>query len=269
MEYRRRQCGVRAAFREDALEIFGLAGAAGCDDGDVRDFGDGAGQLTIETGLDAVGIHGREQDFACSQNLALQRPLHGIDAFVVTASAGEDVPPSGSIATRIDGKNHRLRAKFLAQFGNQLGTAHSCGIDAHLFGARQQDAARVRHRSDAAPDRERYENLTRGAGDDVRHDVAGIARRGDVEEDQFVGALLVVAIRELYRVARVAQTDEMHAFDDTASGDVEARDDPFGQHGQSSTKLRTMPRPSGPDFSGWNCTPKTLFDSSAAVNGTV
>jgi hypothetical protein len=32
-----------------------------------------------------------------------------------------------------------------------------------------------------------------------------------------------------------------------------------------STKFRTILNPTGPDFSGWNCTPKTLSASSAAV----
>ena len=51
---------------------------------------------------------------------------------------------------------------------------------------------------------------------------------GDVEEDQFVGAVAVVAVGKFDRVAGVAQVDEVDAFDDAAAGDVETGDDAFG-----------------------------------------
>ena len=53
-----------------------------------------------------------------------------------------------------------------------------------------------------------------------------VGARGDVEEDQLVGALGVVARRLLHRIARVAQRLEVHAFHHPAAGDVEAGDDP-------------------------------------------
>ena len=59
-----------------------------------------------------------------------------------------------------------------------------------------------------------------------------VAGRGDVEEGEFVGALLVVAARDLDRIAGVAQLDEVDALDDAAVGDVEAGNDAFGErHG--------------------------------------
>jgi hypothetical protein len=75
----------------------------------------------------------------------------------------------------------------------------------------------------------------RGAGfDDVQDDVALVGRGRDVEEGHLVGPLLVVAARDLDRVAGIAQIDEIGALDDTAGGHVEAGDDAFGQaHVQS------------------------------------
>ena len=49
---------------------------------------------------------------------------------------------------------------------------------------------------------------------------------GDVEEGQLVGALGVVEPGELDGVAGVAELLEVHALDDAAAVDVEARDDP-------------------------------------------
>ena len=56
--------------------------------------------------------------------------------------------------------------------------------------------------------------------------------RADVEERELVGALLVVAPRDLDRIAGIAQVDEVDALDDAAVGDVEAGDDALGEaHG--------------------------------------
>ena len=60
--------------------------------------------------------------------------------------------------------------------------------------------------------------------------VALVAGRGDVEEGELVGALLVVARGDLDRIAGVPQLDEVDALDDTAGGDVEAGNDSLGEH---------------------------------------
>jgi len=49
---------------------------------------------------------------------------------------------------------------------------------------------------------------------------------GDVEEHQLVGAGGVIGPRLLHRIASVAEGDELHAFDDAAVLDVQARYDP-------------------------------------------
>ena len=54
----------------------------------------------------------------------------------------------------------------------------------------------------------------------------GLVAGGDVEEDELVGALGVVAGGLLDRVARVAQRLEVDALHHPAAGDVEAGDDP-------------------------------------------
>ena len=63
-----------------------------------------------------------------------------------------------------------------------------------------------------------------GAGDHVDHGVASVTGRGDIEEHQFVGALLVIARGEFHGIAGVAQVDEVHAFDHASAGDIQARD---------------------------------------------
>ena len=92
-------------------------------------------------------------------------------------------------------------------------------------------------RADAAADRERDEHLLGHAGGHLDGGVAGVGRRGDVEEHELVGALGVVAGRQLDRVAGVDEVDEVHALDDAAVVDVEARDDAGGLHASAAHRL--------------------------------
>ena len=81
----------------------------------------------------------------------------------------------------------------------------------------------------AAADRQRNEHLRRHRFDDRQDQVALVGGRGDVEEGEFVGALIVVAARDLDRIARVAQFEKVDAFDDAAGGHVETGDDAFSE----------------------------------------
>ena len=67
-----------------------------------------------------------------------------------------------------------------------------------------------------------------------------LARRGDVEEDELVGALGVVARGQLDGVAGVAQVDEVRALDDAAGVDVQARDDALEVHQRSALVERGL-----------------------------
>src|SRR6185312_3869737 len=256
--------GVGFTIRQDFGKVFGLSRSARGDHRNPCRSRDGAGKCAVEAGLDAVGVHRSEQDFTGSEGFAACCPFDRIDAFVVASAAGIDVPFAGSMPSRVDRQDDSLRAELLAELGDECGPADGGGIDRDLVRARHENLPGVGGGADASSDGKRDEDLARGAGDDARHDGAAIAGGRNVKKDELVGALLVVAIGELDGVSGVAEVDEVDAFDDASGGDVEAGDDSTRQHG-SSTKLRTIARPSGPDFSGWHCTPKTLPDSRIAV----
>ena len=78
---------------------------------------------------------------------------------------------------------------------------------------------------DAAADGERDEDLLRAAADHLHGGRAALVGGGDVEEGQLVGALGVVEPGQLDGVTGVAELLEVHALDDAAAVDVEARDD--------------------------------------------
>src|SRR3546814_9000439 len=79
---------------------------------------------------------------------------------------------------------------------HQLRAGHGGGVDRHLVGAGPQQAPGVVDGADAATDREGDEDLLGGAAGHLQDRVALVGRRGDVEEDDLVGALAVVARSE-------------------------------------------------------------------------
>jgi hypothetical protein len=61
------------------------------------------------------------------------------------------------------------------------------------------------------------------------HDGLPVVGAGsDVKEGNFVGPLLVLAPRHLYRIASVTDIDELDAFDHATGVHVETGDDTFG-----------------------------------------
>jgi hypothetical protein len=115
-------------------------------------------------------------------------------------------------------------------FSDASRVGHGGRVEADLVGPGIEQAPNVVNAAHAAAHGEGDEHL-RGHGlDHVQDQVAAVGGGGDVQEGQFVGALLVVAGSDLDRVARVAQGHEVHAFDDPAASDVEAGNDAFGEH---------------------------------------
>ena len=105
-------------------------------------------------------------------------------------------------------------------------------------------------RAHAAADGEGDEHLLGRAGHHVDHGPAVVGRGGDVEEDELVGALGVVAAGQLDRVAGVEEVGEPHALDHPAGVDVEAGDHPDGAHAATASSTRQPPvdqRPAGDD----------------------
>ena len=112
----------------------------------------------------------------------------------------------------------------------ELGPRDGRGVDRDLVGAGVEHGLGVVDRADAAADRERDEALVGDAARELDDRVALVARRRDVEEDELVGALGVVARGELDGVARVTDVDEVRALDDASGIDVQAGYDALEMH---------------------------------------
>ena len=84
---------------------------------------------------------------------------------------------------------------------------------------------------------------------------AALDRAIEVDDMQRARALVDPALRGVERVVvvdRFAREVALHQADGLAAANVDGREE---YHSASAVKLRSSRSPSGPDFSGWNCTP--------------
>ncbi|KAA8637014.1 hypothetical protein FZN37_004328 [Enterobacter hormaechei] len=111
---------------------------------------------------------------------------------------------------------------------HELRIRHRRGVHADLVRTGIEQPSHIFQRTHTAAHRQRNEHLRRHRFNDAQHQVAPVGRGRDVEEGDFVGALLVVAACDFYGVAGVAQFDKVDALDHPAVGHVQAGDDSFG-----------------------------------------
>ena len=143
----------------------------------------------------------------------------------------DDNPPASLIFLGINGDNEALAAEGLGCGVDDIRRFDGCGVDAHFVSTSQQHFTHVCDSADAAADGEGHETAGGGALHDIQDGAAAIRGGGDVEEDQFVGALIVVGDGGFHGIAGIAEFEKFGAFDDTALIHVEAGDDAAGQHG--------------------------------------
>ena len=140
---------------------------------------------------------------------------------------GVDLPallgPAG-----VDGHHDALGAEFVGPLGHDLGGGHRLGVERDLVGPGAEHLAHGGGVVEAPADGEGDEHLFGDPGHDVDHGLPGVGAGRDVEEDQLVGALGVVAGGQLDGVTGVAEADEVDALDDPAGVHVEAGDHAHG-----------------------------------------
>ena len=146
----------------------------------------------------------------------------------------------------------------------------NCGrVDGNFVRSGEHYRARFFERPYASSGSQRYGEFRGNVSDRFEKCGAAVARCCDVQDDQFVGAFCVVACSEFGRIASVAQSNEVDAFDDARAVRVEAGNDSPGEgHCGKRRKFCKTAAPFAADFSGWNCTAQTFSRSTTAANGT-
>ncbi len=133
-------------------------------------------------------------------------------------------------AAGVDGDDHCLRSEALGDAGDQRRIGDRGGVDGDLVGAGVEDRAGIVERTNSSAHRERHEELARGAANCLDQRLALLMRGGDVEQDNFVGAVGGVQGSQFGGIACIADVHELHAFDDASGVAVETGNDALGQH---------------------------------------
>ena len=131
---------------------------------------------------------------------------------------------------RVDVHHDALAAETPGRLANELGIAAGGRIDRYLVAPGLQQGADVVHRANSAADRKRHEYHFGRAADHVKDDFTPLVAGGDVEEDQFVGPLLLIPCRHLDGIAGIAEIKEVCSLDHPAPAYVEAWNHPLRQH---------------------------------------
>ena len=230
MEDRGAEHGVGVALGDRLGEVLERARPARGDHRNRDRLGHRARQLDVVAVVGAVAVHAGQQHLAGAQLDRLARPGDGLAAVDPLAAAVDVDAPAVGLALRVDRDNDALGAEVVGELGQQLGPRQGRGVDRDLVGAGVEHRLRVLDRADAAADREGDEDVVGGAPRQLDDRLALLVGGGDVEEDELVGALGVVALGQLDRVARIAQADEIGALDDAPGVDVEAWDHSLENH---------------------------------------
>src|SRR5712692_9167353 len=158
-------------------------------------------------------------------------------------------------ALRIDRHDNGLRAKLSRQFGYEFGTFRRGGVHGDFVCPGAYHGAAVFERSNAATGGQRNCQFRGNAADGFEESWAAVARGGDVEDDQFVGAFGVVTRRQRDGITGITQSDEVDTLDDAFTVGIEARNNAVREaHAARLRKFRRTRAPESPLFSGWNCT---------------
>lgn len=227
--------GIGVAFEKDFGHVFEGAGAAAGDDGDADGFADAAGDDEVEAFFGAVGVDGVEHDFAGAKGRGFFGPFNGVEAGVFAAAVGEDAPFVRGDLFGINGDDDALAAEFFGALADQFRIGEGAGIDADLVRAGTEHGKHVIHGFDAAADSEGHKTLIGRAFDDIHHGATTVGGGGDIEENHFIGPLLIVAEGEFHRVADIAEAAffghaELDTAGDLAVVNVQAGNDTFCDH---------------------------------------
>lgn len=98
-----------------------------------------------------------------------------------------------------------MAAVFFSALADEVGVIEGGGIDAYFIGSGAEHDSHVLEGADATTDGERHEA---GIGDFFNgfdHGGSAMSTGGDVEEDHFIGALVIVSLSQLDRIADIAQ----------------------------------------------------------------
>ena len=130
-----------------------------------------------------VAVDRRHEQLARAALLALARPRDRVAAGLARGGVRVD-----ATVLAVDRDDDRLAAEDLGELADQLRPRERRGVDRDLVRSRLEHRGGVGDGADPAADGERDRDLLGDRGGDLDRRAASVERRGDVEEDELVGA---------------------------------------------------------------------------------
>lgn len=202
MEDRGRQDRVRAAAADAVRQMLQIPHSTRSDHRDWHRFGDRPGQLQIVAVLRSVPVHRGEQDLSRSPFLGFARPLHRVFSGRRPAAVHKNFP-TAALPLSVDRHHHALAAEPPSGFGDQPRIFDRCRVEGDLVRPGGEDLTDLLDALDAAADRERDKNLFGDTGREGNAGITPLGRGGDVQKDQLIRPLFLVAPARFNRVAGV------------------------------------------------------------------
>ena len=146
-------------------------------------------------------VHRGEKNLAGAAGLGFARPLDDAAAGGLAAALHENLRIAHwigglRIAARIDGDDDGLRAKAAADGVDQRGSASAAELMLTLSAPASKTCCRIVGGANAAAHGEGHKELARRAANRIEQRRAAFVGRGNVEQDDFVGALVVRGARQ-------------------------------------------------------------------------
>src|SRR5262249_28435958 len=132
-------------------------------------------------------------------------PDYGVEACRRTPTMGKHLPTVLSIwiPFGINGHDNALAAKHFSGFPHKVWAAYCGSIDRDFVSPSPEEFANFVGGVNPSPNRQRHKDTLCSTVDDVNDDLALFMRGGNVEKNQFIGALLVVELGCLHRVTGI------------------------------------------------------------------
>ena len=197
------------------------------DDRHYADCPHGAHEFEVKPGFGAVGIDRVHEQFTDTSVDCLGRPCDRIEIGLGSAAVrGDDKAGWHPVAAlHIEREHQHLCAKAVSDLADERRSGDRCRVDADLVSAVTLQSSDILGRSDSPAHGERDEHLLGRAADRVEHRGSPVDGCRDVEECEFVSALLAVGLGQLNRVSGVTQIEKVDTLHHATSGHIEARDD--------------------------------------------
>src|SRR6266545_1371836 len=103
-------------------------------------------------------------------------------------------------------------------------------VDPDFVGAAAKNCSDIVNAPNTTSNCQRQRDASRRTPDHVEQCPATLRARRDIEQNNFVGILLLVTLGQHGRIADVAKIDEACSLHYSATVDVETHDEPPGQH---------------------------------------